>query len=141
MPGETISFKMRIIAAIVVAIAVAACAPEPNSPSEESLAGVWTSNAHLYSLSNFRLNLIQESRGIVSGTWTAKRDDAPIDCLPITTCNSSGEVIGRNTVAQVEIQLNGAGRFEGALLEPNRLRGVYAVGASYDTITFVRTGQ
>lgn len=132
---------MRIIPAIAIAIALAACAPEPNSPSDESLAGVWTSNARLYSLSNFRLNLIQEPRGIVSGTWTAKRDNAPINCLPLTTCNSSGEVIGRNTVAQVEIQLIGAGRFEGSLLEQNRLRGIYAVGESYDTITFVRTGQ
>jgi hypothetical protein len=48
-------------------------------------------------------------------------------------------LIGRNTVSQVEIQLFGAGRFEGALVEPNRLRGIYAVGENYDTITFNRT--
>ena len=37
-----------------------ACAPEPTTPSDESLAGVWTANAHLYTLSNFRLEIVQE---------------------------------------------------------------------------------
>ena len=120
---------------------LAACAPEPNSPSDESLAGVWTSSAHLYSLSNFRMTLIQEPKGIVSGSWTAKGDGGNGGCLPATPCDAAGNVIGLNTVAQVEIALLGAGRFEGTLLEQNRLRGVFAVGASYDTITFVRTGQ
>ena len=122
-------------------IAFAACAPEPNTPSDESLAGVWTSSAHLYSLSNFRMTLVQEPKGIVSGTWTAKGDGGNGGCPPATPCTATGDVIGRNTVAQVEIALIGAGRFEGALLEQNQLRGIFAVGESYDAITFVRNGQ
>jgi hypothetical protein len=132
---------MRIISAIALIVTVAACGPEPNTPSDESLAGVWISSAHLYSLSNFRMTLIQEPKGIVSGTWTAKGDGGNGGCLPATPCNATGNVIGLNTVAQVEIALIGAGRFEGALLEQNRLRGIFAVGASYDTITFMRTSQ
>jgi hypothetical protein len=132
---------MRIISAIALMMTVAACAPEPNAPSDESLAGVWTSSAHLYSLSNFRMTLVQEPKGIVSGTWTANGDGGNGGCPPATPCLATGNVIGLNTVAQVEIALIGAGRFEGALLEQNQLRGIFAVGASYDVITFVRTGQ
>jgi hypothetical protein len=126
------SNTMRIITAFAATLAFAACAPEPASPSGESLAGVWTSSAHRYSLSNFRLNIVQEPKGIVSGSWSAKSDSRG---------EESGDVIGRNTVAQVEILLIGAGRFEGARVEPNQLRGIYVVGEAFDTITFTRTGQ
>lgn len=126
------SNRMRIITAFAAAVAFAACAPEPTSPSSESLAGVWTSSAHLYSLSNFRMSLVQEPKGIVSGSWSAKNDAG---------AEESGNVIGRNTVAQVEILLIGAGRFEGAHVEPNQLRGIYVVGVNFDTMTFIRTGQ
>ena len=34
----------------------------------------------------------------------------------------------------------GAGKFEGVLVEPTRLRGIFLVGESFDTITFVRDG-
>lgn len=129
---------MRICLAAVLVSALA-CAPEPTTPADTSLGGVWTANAHLYSLFDFRLEIIQEPQGIVSGSWFAKQD-VQSGCPVGATCNTSGLLIGRNTVSQVEIQLFGAGRFEGALVEPNKLRGIYAVGESYDTITFNRTG-
>src|SRR5512141_2929428 len=118
----------------------AACAPEPTTPADTSLAGVWTANAHLYTLSNFRRDLVQEPKGIVSGSWSAKGDGGGGGCREATPCDAFGQLIGRNTVAQVELELLGAGRFEGVLVEPNRLRGVFAVGTGYDTITFNRTG-
>ena len=117
---------------------IIACAPEPNTPADTSLAGVWVANAHLYSLSNFRLELIQEPRGIVSGKWSAKGDGGGGGCLPATPCDASGNLIGRNTVSKVELELLGAGRFEGVLIESDRLRGIFAVGAAFDTITFSR---
>jgi hypothetical protein len=128
---------MRIYLVTVLVSAIA-CAPEPTTPADTSLGGVWTANAHLYSLSDFRLEILQEPQGIVSGNWFAKQD-VEGGCPVGTTCNTSGLLIGRNSVSQVEIQLFGAGRFEGALVAPNRLRGIYAVGESYDTITFNRT--
>src|SRR5215203_4534438 len=91
--------------ALVVALlcGVISCAPEPTTPADTSLAGTWTANAHLYSLSNFRMELIQEPKGIVSGMWFAKGDGGGGGCLPATPCDASGNLIGRNTVAQVEL--------------------------------------
>jgi hypothetical protein len=114
-----------------------ACGPEPSSPGDRSLAGTWSANAHLYTLSNMRLKIVQEPKGIVSGTWSA-RGDGGVGCPESTPCDASGLLIGRNTAAQVQIDLVGAGRFEGALVESDRLRGILAVGQSYDTITFNR---
>jgi len=132
---------MRIITAIAAILVLAACAPEPTTPSSESLAGTWTSGAHLFALSSLRMQLVQEPQGVVSGSWSAKRDAGSPGCPEATPCANSGSVIGLNTVAQVEIDLTGAGRFEGALLERNRLRGIFALGEAFDTITFVRNGQ
>ena len=115
-----------------------ACGPEPTEPADTSLAGTWTASAHLYTLSDFRMNLVQEPQGIVSGKWFAKGDGGGGGCPVNTPCNATGDVIGRNTVSQVEIELIGAGKFEGALVLPTRLRGIFAVGESFDTITFNR---
>ena len=115
---------------------IVSCAPEPTTPADTSLAGTWTANAHLYSLSDFRLELIQEPQGIVSGMWFAKGDGGGGGCPVSTPCDAFGNLIGRNTIAQVELELLGAGKFEGALLEADRLRGIFSVNAAYDTITF-----
>jgi hypothetical protein len=115
-----------------------ACGPEPTAASDESLAGTWRANAHLYTLSNIRLEIVQERNGIVSGKWFARGDGGLGGCFPQIPCDASGEIIGRNTVAQVEFDLISAGKFEGAHLEQDKLRGIFAVGASYDTITFIR---
>lgn len=123
----------------VVLCGIVACAPEPTTPADTSLAGTWTANANLYTLSNFRMELIQEPRGIVSGMWFAKGTGGGGGCPPLMPCDAFGNMIGRNTIAQVELELLGAGRFEGVLIESNRLRGVFSVGEAYDTITFIRT--
>ena len=128
---------MRLIFAILF-LALAACGPEPTSPSDKSLAGTWRANAHLYTLSNMRMEIVQEPRGIVSGTWFAHGDGGRGGCAEATPCDTSGSLIGRNTVSQVQIELLGAGRFEGAQVETDKLRGIFAVGESFDTITFKR---
>lgn len=124
------------ITGIAVSVLLLACAPEPTTPADTNIAGVWTSNAHLFALSQLKLNLIQEPGGIVSGGWSAKSDGNSGGCS--TPCDASGLLIGRNMVSQVELELLGAGKFEGTLIEPNRLRGILAVGLRYDTITFVK---
>jgi hypothetical protein len=121
------------------AFVLAACGPEPTTPAKTDLAGTWRANAHLYTLSNFRLEMIQEPKGIVSGMWYARGDGGGGGCLPGVPCDAFGHLIGRNTVSQVELELLGAGKFEGFLVESNRLRGIFAVGEVYDTITFVRS--
>jgi hypothetical protein len=115
------------------------CGPEPSEPATSSLAGTWKANAHLYTLSNFRLAMVQESEGIVSGKWYADGDGGGGGCLPETPCKADGNLIGRNTVSQIELELLGAGRFEGVLRQGDTMRGIFSVGESYDTITFVRT--
>jgi hypothetical protein len=110
-----------------------ACGPEPTEPAKTSLAGTWSSNANLFGLSNMRMTMVQEPKGIVSGGWTATRMGV--------ACAAFGDVIGRNLVAHVQIELVGAGQFEGNLVKPETLRGVFVVQTGSDTITFVRTGN
>ena len=85
-----------------------------------------------------RMEVVQEPRGIVSGTWFAHGDGGRGGCAAATPCDTSGSLIGRNTVSQVQIELLGAGRFEGAQVETDKLRGIFAAGESFDTITFKR---
>lgn len=129
----------RILVAFAFSVAVLGCAPEPTAPASTDLAGTWKANAHLYSLSNFRLEMIQEPQGIVSGMWYADGDGGGGGCPEGVPCKAFGHLIGRNTVSQVEIELLGAGKFEGVLKQSDTMRGIFAVNLSYDTITFVRT--
>ena len=129
----------RSIAAFALVILVIGCAPEPTEPSNTNLAETWKANAHLYSFSNIRLEMIQEPQGIVSGMWYADGDGGGGGCFPATPCKASGHLIGRSTVSQVELELLGAGQFEGVFREPSTLRGIFSVLDSYDTITFNRT--
>ncbi|HYN83219.1 MAG TPA: hypothetical protein VES88_17205 [Gemmatimonadaceae bacterium] len=72
------------------ALLLSSCAPEPTDPATTDISGVWTSDAHIFALS------------------------------------------------QIKLELLGAGKFEGMLIEPNRLRGILAVGTGYEAITFVK---
>jgi hypothetical protein len=124
-----------------MALLLVTCAPEPTTPSSADLGGVWTANAHLFALSQFKMSLTQEADGIVSGGWSAKGDGGGGGCLPGIPCDAFGNLIGRNMVSGVGLELLGAGKFEGTLVEPSKLRGVFVVGFGYDTITFVRTAR
>jgi len=56
-----------------------ACAPEPTEiDTSVDLSGVWTSNAHLFFLSQISMKLVQEQKGVVSGTWTLAQDSVAI---------------------------------------------------------------
>jgi hypothetical protein len=129
----------RSITTFALVILAMGCAPEPTEPADTSLAGTWKANAHLFSLSNFRLEMIQEPQGIVSGMWFADGDGGGGGCLPETPCKAFGHLIGRNTVSQIQLELLGAGQFEGVLREGSVMRGAFSVLDSYDTITFNRT--
>ncbi len=115
--------------AIVLILALAACGPEPTTPSDKSLAGTWGSTNHVFTISSIQMQIVQEPQGIVSGHWSLRADDGT---------QPSGSIIGRNTAAQVEIQLLGIGEFEGALIDTNTLRGVFAIGEHFESISFVR---
>jgi hypothetical protein len=131
----------RAVLVFVMALVLVTCAPEPTSPSSTDLGGIWTSNAHLFALSQFKMTLAQESAGIVSGEWSAKSDGEGGGCFPGIPCDAFGNLIGRNMASGVDLELLGVGKFEGSLVEPSRLRGVFVVSLGYDTITFVRTAR
>lgn len=134
--------RARILLGGLIILLGFACAPEPTEVDTKiDLAGVWTSNAHLFNLSQITMKLVQESKGIVSGTWTAKGDGGTGGCPPDTPCDASGIVIGLNTVSKSDIELLGAATFEGALVEPGRLRGALIHPIGFDTITFIRTSK
>lgn len=124
---------------LLAASTVFGCAPEPTEPAMTDLAGTWTATTHVFALSNIKIQMIQEPLGIVSGKWFADGDGGTGGCEPKIPCKAFGELIGRNTVSQVEIELLGAGRFDGVLLTGPSLRGTFTVSSDYDSITFVRT--
>lgn len=134
--------KARIASAFAALIILAtACAPDPTTPSSVDIGGVWTSNAHLFSFSQFKLTLVQEPKGIVSGGWAAHGDGGAGGCPPSVPCEAFGNLIGLNTVAKINLELLGAGSFEGALLAPTKLRGAFTSPTGYDTITFTRVSK
>jgi hypothetical protein len=129
----------RSIASFALIILAIGCAPEPSEPADTNLAGTWKANAHLFTMSNMRLEMIQEPKGIVSGMWYADGDGGLGGCMPATPCKASGHLIGRNTISQIELELLGIGTFEGVLRQGDTLRGAFTVSQAYDTITFNRT--
>ncbi|HUQ19245.1 MAG TPA: hypothetical protein VM099_06495 [Gemmatimonadaceae bacterium] len=134
--------RVKSILAGLLAVLVAACGPEPTDISTiTDLSGVWTSNAHLFFLSQITMTLVQEPKGIVSGKWTAKGDGGTGGCQPSVPCDASGIVIGLNTVSKSDIELLGAATFEGVLIAPGKLRGALIHPIGYDTITFTRTSK
>lgn len=135
------SKSIRVKMAVFSFAALAGCAREPTTPSDADLGGVWTSAAHLFALSQFKVTIVQEANGIVSGKWSAKGDGGTGGCLPNVPCDASGLLIGRNTIANLNMELLGAGSFEGALVEPSKLRGAFIAPTGYDTITFTRTAR
>ena len=139
---EGMKDRRTTAAVIIVSLLIAAsCAPEPSAPSTVSLEGVWTANAHLFSLSQFKLSLIQEPKGIVSGAWLARGDGGGGGCAVGVPCDASGSIIGVNTVSKVALEILGAGSFEGVLIEPTRLRGTFSAPGGFDTITFIRAAK
>jgi len=134
--------RAKILLAGLMIVLGGACAPEPTEiDASVDLSGVWTSNAHLFFLSQISMKLVQEKKGLVSGTWTAKGDGGTGGCPPATPCDASGAVIGLNTVSKSDIELLGAATFEGVLVEPGKLRGALIHPIGYDTITFIRTSK
>ena len=130
---------MKLIIALVVLIACA-CAEEPSAPSNVSLIGSWSSPAvNLYGLSNIRMDLNQQDTGIVRGKWSAKGTGGNGGCAVATPCDASGFVVGRTTVSHVEIELLGAGKFEGRLVDSSTLEGVFELNSDIQPMILKRT--
>ena len=83
------------------------------------------------------MTLVQPAPGIVAGKWTAdgRTDNA---CKPNVACGDSSIVTGRNEVAQVVLDLLGAGTFVGELAKRDTLKGIIRSQGSNYHVTFGR---
>ncbi|HEY8164977.1 MAG TPA: hypothetical protein VIF83_05415 [Gemmatimonadaceae bacterium] len=114
-----------------------ACAREPTDPSRSDLSGIWQSyDVDLY-ISSIRMDLVQPSPGIVVGKWFAlgRTDNA---CTPGVFCADSSLVTGRNEVAQVVLDLLGAGTFVGVLASRDSLDGIIRSAGKNFHVAFKR---
>jgi len=120
-----------------LSILIAACAAEPTDPSKSDLSGTWQSFDRDLYIRNIRLNLAQPSPGIIVGRWRA---DGRTDnvCTPGVPCADSSIVTGRNEVAQVVLELLGAGTFVGELARADTLRGIMRSQGQNFHVTFAR---
>jgi hypothetical protein len=116
-------FRLSTLLVIAALGAVAGCAAEPTDPSKMELSGVWKSFDQDLHIRNIVLTLDQPSPGIVVGKWRAdgRSDDK---CVVGVPCADSSIVTGRNEVAQVVLELLGAGTFVGERVKADTLRGI-----------------
>ena len=128
---------LHSLAVAVVAAIVIACAAEPTDPAKSDLTGVWQSFDQDLYIRNIQLTLDQPSPGIVTGKWRAdgRTDNA---CVPGAACGDSSIVTGRNEVAQVVLNLLGAGTFVGELATADTLKGIIRSQGKNFHVTFGR---
>lgn len=114
-----------------------ACGPELTEPGDTNVTGLWFSSdtvgGHdtLAVVYNIRLDLTQDGRGVISGSWSAL---VPVDaqCPPDLGCAPSDTVSGSNTVLQLHLELRGVGTFTGQVIAADAFRGRFArSGTSY----------
>ena len=122
---------------LALAVTIAACAAEPTDPSKTDISGTWQSHDVDLHIRNIRLTLEQPSLGIVVGKWRAdgKTDNS---CIPNVACGDSSIVSGRNEIAQVVLELLGAGTFVGELATKDTLRGIIRSEGKNFHLTFTR---
>jgi hypothetical protein len=129
------AFEVFVVGLVIVAIG--ACAAEPTDPSKSDLTGTWKSFDQDLYIRNIQLNLDQPSPGIVVGKWRAdgRTDNA---CTPGVVCADSSIVTGRNEIAQVVLDLLGAGTFVGELAKADTLKGIIRSSGKNFHVTFGR---
>lgn len=129
------SFDVFVVGLVIAAIG--ACAAEPTDPSKSDLTGTWKSFDQDLYIRNIQLNLNQPSPGIIVGKWRA---DGRTDngCTPGVACADSSIVTGRNEIAQVVLDLLGAGTFVGELAKADTLKGIIRSSGKNFHVTFGR---
>jgi hypothetical protein len=122
-PSQRGNRLANFLFAAFIAAALVACGREPTDPSSSDLTGEWRSFDQDLYIRNIRLVLVQPSPGVITGKWTA---DGRTDnvCTPGVACGDSSIVSGRNEVAQVVLDLLGAGTFVGELATKDTLKGI-----------------
>jgi hypothetical protein len=123
---------------LLLAVAVAlSCGREPTDPSRSDLSGVWKSFDQDLYIRNIVMEITQTAPGVVIGKWRALgRVDNK--CTPGIVCADSSIIRGRNEVAQVVLELLGAGTFVGELVNQQELKGIIRSESQNFHVTFAR---
>ena len=81
--------------------------------------------------------IVEPQPGVVVGQWTA---DGRVDnrCTPGVPCRDSSIIRGRNEVAQVVLELLGAGTFVGERPRKDFLKGIIRSENQNFHVTFTR---
>lgn len=83
------------------------------------------------------MEITQTAPGVVVGKWRAQgRVDNT--CTPGIVCADSSTIQGRNEVAQVVLDLLGAGTFVGELVNQKELKGIIRSQGQNFHVTFAR---
>lgn len=129
-------FVIGVLLAALGSIAIG-CAREPTDPSRSDLTGLWKSFDQDLYIHNIEMEITQTAPGIVVGKWRAlgRTDNA---CTPGVICKDSSFINGRNEVAQVVLELFGAGTFVGDLASKNQLKGIIRSQGTNFHVTFGR---
>ena len=119
------------------ALLLGACAAEPTDPAKSDLTGTWQSFDQDLFIRNIRMVLHQPAPGVIVGKWRAdgRTDNA---CTPGVPCADSSIVSGRSEVAQVVLELLGAGTFVGELATADTLKGIMRSQGKNFHVTFGR---
>ena len=125
------------VSGLALALLLSACAAEPTDPAKSDLTGTWQSFDQDLFIRNIRMVLHQPAPGVIVGKWRAdgRTDNA---CTPGVPCADSSIVAGRNEVAQVVLDLLGAGTFVGELATADTLKGIMRSQGKNFRVTFGR---
>ena len=128
----------RRLCPLMLAVAVAlSCGREPTDPSRSDLSGAWKSFDQDLYIRNIVMEITQTAPGVVVGKWRAQgRVDN--SCAAGIVCADSSIIRGRNEVAQVVLELLGAGTFVGELVNQKELKGIIRSENQNFHVTFAR---
>jgi hypothetical protein len=132
--------RVWVAGALVTGTIIAiACGREPTDPSRSDLTGLWKSFDRDLYIYNIEMEITQARPGVVIGKWRAQgRTDNR--CTPGIPCTDSSIIRGRTEVAQVVLELLGAGTFVGEQPSTHQLKGIIRSEMQNFHVTFTRAG-
>jgi hypothetical protein len=136
--SQRLAWRTCIAGALVVFTIVGiACGREPTDPARADLTGLWKSFDRDLYIYNIEMEVTQAHPGVIVGKWRAlgRTDNV---CTPGVVCKDSSVITGRTEVAQVVIELLGAGTFVGELVSANVLKGIIRSETQNFHVTFTR---
>ncbi len=116
------------------AILFSGCSKNPNAPdAKSSVSGRWVSADTVDVFTGFDLQMVQDEKGFIGGSWTGKTRILNGKCDPEFGCNPSNSVSGSNLSLKVTIDILGAGTYVGQLSTRDVIQGkIIRFGIFYD---------